>query len=73
MNWSQTGIKPFRALAIILTLIVLVQIYGIITTPTYEKELAEARLKYMELQEIKYESYYRWPRYRKNTPTYANC
>lgn len=39
-------IRPLRITAAILALIVAGEIYGILNTPTYEKELAEAKAAY---------------------------
>lgn len=39
-------IKPFRILAAILLTILAVEVYGIVTTPTYAVELAAAKAAY---------------------------
>ncbi len=39
-------IKPFRVTAAILLVILAAEAYGICHTPTYEKELAEAKAAY---------------------------
>ena len=38
--------RPFRAIAVVLALIVAAEIYGITKTPTYSDELAVARAEY---------------------------
>ena len=46
--YNQNGIKPFRVAATILFFILVIEIYGILHTPLYEKELEEARRNYYD-------------------------
>lgn len=47
--YNSNRIRPFRILMIIFLFIISIEIYGIINTPTYEKELKEARERYENL------------------------
>lgn len=47
--YNSNRIRPFRILMVIFLFIIGIEIYGIINTPTYEKELKEARERYENL------------------------
>lgn len=46
MTYIANGTKPFRRAAAILFILIIIEIIGILNTPTYEKELEEARKEY---------------------------
>ena len=43
--------KPFRLMAMVLALVVGFEVYGILKTQTYEKELQEAQAEYIKAWE----------------------
>ena len=55
--YNRNGIKPFRIGAAALLILLIIEIIGILNTPTYDEELEQAKLKFLK-GVSKYDSYY---------------